>query len=272
MASGNPTRLTFDGRFKFSPVFCNAGREIVYVDFEKPELYRLKRLHVATGKIEPVHQTAATFEFGPDYSADGRYFAFLRATGTLRVSVIIRNLSTETEAEVPPGTGFSGLLSPALAPDGSRVAFAYADGGRQQIYSVDSLGQGRKALTESGGLNIAPCYSPDGKQVAFSSTRDGKYDIYVMDANGGQVRRLTHSPMRDLRPRFSPDGKQIAFTSHRDGNAEIYLMNADGTGQQRLTDNPERDDYPSWHPDGRRLVFVSERDGRHDLYLIQARD
>jgi hypothetical protein len=119
--AAEPMRLTSDGRLKFSPVFFKEGEEIAYVDLEKPELYRLQRLNLKTRSVEPLHPKATTSEFEPAVSADGRFYAFLRTRGTLSVGVVVRNISSGAEIEVPPGPGFSGLRSPALAPDGARV-------------------------------------------------------------------------------------------------------------------------------------------------------
>ena len=269
--AAEPIRLTTDGLTKFTAAFCNAGKDVVYVDYVQGATYRLQRLNLATGKVELQHPQASTSEFEPAFSADGRYFAYLRLRGLLNIHVVIHNVETGSGIEVSPGPGLAGMRTPALAPDASRVVFSFAEKNRQQLYSVDIKGENRQPLTDSPGINIAPCYSPDGQRIAFCSTRDGNYELYTMDAaDGKNVTRLTDSPYQDVRPSFSPDGRRIAFTSHRDGNAEIYVMNADGTGLRRITQHPERDDYAAWHPDGRRLLIVSERDGEHDLYLVAA--
>ncbi len=267
---GEPVRLTADGRLKFSPVFFAGGREIVYVDFADPTRYRLQRLRLENRSAAPLHPDAKTSEFEPACSSDGRVYAYLRLRGALSVGVAVRSADGTLIGEIAPGGGFSGLRSPAIAPDCARVAFSFAEKGSQQIVSAHPDGTDRRALTSSRGINNWPAYSPDGRTIAFGSSRDDDYEIYVMDADGASPRRLTRSPGQDIRPKFSPDGRSIAFTSHRDGNAEIYVMNADGSHPRRLTHNPERDDYADWQPDGQRLVIVSERSGRHDLYLIDA--
>jgi tricorn protease-like protein len=268
-AAGEPVRLTFDGRIKFTPVFCHDGESLVYVDFEKPTLYRLQRLHLASGTIEALHPEASTFQFEPAWARRAPVYAYAHTRGTLSVSVIIRR-DKEQLAEILPGGGFDGLRSPAVAPDGTRVLYSHAERGRQQIFSVAPDGSETRPLTDSPGNNNWPDFSPDGRQIVFSSSRTSDYEIHVMDSDGGNVRPLTDSPLQDIRPRFSPDGSRIAFTSHRDGNAELYVMQADGTVVTRVTQHDERDDYPAWHPDGAHLVAVCERDGEHDLYLIDA--
>jgi len=261
-------RLTDDGRLKASPVFCDGGREIVYVELATPSLYRLMRLKLADRSIAPVHADANTSELDPAFSADGKVFCHLKAVGVLRVSLEIFDAGGAKLGEVPPGNGFSGMRSPAVSPDREHVVYSFAEGGRQQLYEVKVDGKEKRMLTDSLGINNWPAYSPDGRGIVFASSRDGDFEIYRMSARGGDGTRLTSSPGQDIRPKFSPDGKRIAFTSHRDGNAELYLMNSDGSAPVRITDSPERDDYCDWHPDGRHLAAICERDGRHDVYLI----
>ncbi|MFN0056079.1 MAG: TolB family protein [Planctomycetales bacterium] len=261
-------RLTSDGRFKCSPVVCAAGREIVYTELADPTLYRLMKLTVADRTTRPLHADAKTSEFEPAFSSDGKMFAFLRTSGTLRVNLVVQSETGAVLADIPPGPGFSGMRSPAIAPDHSRVVYSFAEGGRQMLFAVRPDGTQRETLVDSTGINNWPAFSPDGRQMAFSSSREGDFEVYTMAIDGSSLQRLTDSPGQDIRPRFSPDGKQIAFTSHRDGNAEVYVMDADGARVRRVTRSPDRDDYPDWLPDSRHLVYAAEQGGKHDLFLI----
>ena len=269
VSAADPVRLTHDGRMKFTPVFINRGEDLVYVDLLNPKMFRLQNLQVSDGEIKPVHETVGSQEFDPAYSADGKYYAYAKAVGTLSVGLVITSRVDKKEVNLAPGQGFSGYRSPAIAPDSSRVLFSFAEEGRQDIFSVNMEGKDRKALTGGKGINLWPDFSASGQQIAFCSSRDGNFEIYVMKPDGSEITRVTNNPFQDLRPRFSPDGKRLAFASHRDGNFEIYLINTDGSGLRRITDHEERDDYPAWSPDGKSLVIVSEREGEHDLYRVE---
>lgn len=262
-------RLTTDGRIKNSPVFTDrSGTELIYVLQERPVQFRLMRLKFADQSVEPVHPQQTKTEFEPALSPDGNVLAYVQSRGNLSLALMIHDVRTGKDVEVPPGAGFSGPRSPAISPDGTRVLFSYPDQGRQRIYSVNLEARDQKTIIDSDGINNWPDFSPDGRRIVFASTRDDDYEIYSAAADGSDPRRLTNSPRQDIRPRFSPDGSRIVFMSSRDGNYEIYLMKADGSDVRRVTNNAESDDYPVWHPDGKRLVIVSERGGRHDLYLV----
>jgi Tol biopolymer transport system component len=261
-------QLTHDGRFKCTPVVYGDGNEIVYAELADPTLYRLMKLNLKDGSTRALRPEAKTSEFEPAFSADGKVFAYLKTSGVLRVNLVIQDETGAKLGEVPPGDGFSGMRSPAVSPDHSRVVYSFAEGGRQQLFSVRTDGTGRQTLADSQGINNWPAFSPDGREIVFASSRDGDFEIYRMNHDGSDVRRLTQSPGQDIRPRFSPDGKRVCFTSHRDGNAEIYVMDSDGSHVRRITESPDRDDYPHWLPDGRRLVIVSEHDGRFDLFQV----
>ena len=270
LAAAEPIRLTTDGRVKRDPVFSKPdGSELLFAVLDRPKQLRLMKLTLASGKVESLHPDETRSEFEPAVSRDGRFLAFVQNRGNLSLAMVIKDLMNGHQVDVPPGGGFSGMHSPAIAPDNLRVLYSYPEDGRQHLFSVGIDAKNPTRLVDSSGVNNWPSFSPDGQQVVFSSTRDGDYDLYVMKSDGTDVRRLTDSPKQDIRPRWSPDGRRIVFTSKRDGNYEIYSVAPDGSGLSRVTNHPEQDDFATWSPDGRRLVFVAERDGHQDLVSVE---
>ncbi len=79
-------QLTRDGRLKFTPVFHDGGKELVFVEQVNPTLYQIRRLVLATGANEPLHANAPTSEFEPGWSADGACYAFLKTRERARAS------------------------------------------------------------------------------------------------------------------------------------------------------------------------------------------
>ncbi|MCY2965493.1 MAG: hypothetical protein NT069_17985, partial [Planctomycetota bacterium] len=50
-----PVRLTRDGTLKFSPVFVDEGRAVVFATHENPNLVALRRWKLADGSSERLH-------------------------------------------------------------------------------------------------------------------------------------------------------------------------------------------------------------------------
>lgn len=273
-SSAGERRLTTDGRLKMDPVVVPAagGWDVVYTVLESPVQTSLMRLSLADGSQRRMNPDAATSEFEPAFSPDGRYCAFVQSRGNLSLKLIIRDTLEKRDASFDPGGGFAGMRRPSISPDARRVVFSLPAGGGQQIVSTDLEGKDRRDLTRGESLNHWPAFSPDGRQIAFGSSRDGDYDLYIMNADGGDVRRVVQHTGRDMRPAWSPDGSRLAFSSGRDQNMEIYVVGLDGSGLLRVTDHPEQDDYPAWRPDGKQLITVSERSGQFDLYAVDVPD
>jgi TolB protein len=267
--AAEPIRLTDDGKLKFAPAFIDA-EHLAFAVHAVPRQVVIVRLNLADGTQEPLHAGIAAHQFDPAWSADGRLHAFVMSATSPQMVLVIQDRQTGAEFQYRPREARATARSPAIAPDGSRIAFSLSDVEGHRIASVDARGEDLRLLTDAAGTNLAPAWSPDGRQIAFSSSRDGDFDLYVMDADGGNLRRIVASPGLDTRPAWSPDGARLAFTSNRDGNYEIYCCQVDGTQTERVTDNLGKDDYAAWHPDGRRLAMVAELEGKSDVLLLDA--
>jgi len=149
------------------------------------------------------------------------------------------------------------------SPDGTRIAFDYADETGVHIATIAADGGDRRALTAAPGIQEAPKWSPDGESIVYNGFPFGEdpftISIWVMNADGSQPRQLTDGAL-DVEPVFSPDGTQIAFGrivgDSPTGQLEaIYVINADGTGLREVVAARPALEHPDWSPDGHSITF-----------------
>lgn len=158
--------------------------------------------------------------------------------------------------------------APALAPDGSRVAFVSTRFGNPEICLLTLRGTNPVVrLTAHPAADEMPAWSADGTKLAFVSERDGNPELYTMNADGTELVRLTTEAAADLAPSWSPDGQRLVFASQRSGNWELWTVDADGARPQVQFAHPAADRQPAWSADGTRVVFVSARDGNDEVYV-----
>jgi Tol biopolymer transport system component len=180
-----------------------------------------------------------------------------------------RDFATELLSHRRDGGRYN--IAPALAPDGSQVAFfSERSGFSVDLWLADGVnGRIRRRLlktTASSGyetyrfINSSVSWSPDGRFLTTAAKRGPKDDLLVIDVRRNKVAHRIEIPLAGLtNPSFSPDGKQIVFSGLDGGLSDLYIINVDGTGLRRLTNDKYADLNPVWSPDGRTLAFMTDR-------------
>jgi TolB protein len=158
------------------------------------------------------------------------------------------------------------IISPAWAPDGTRLAYVSFERRKPVVY-VQSLMTGKRtAVANFTGSNSAPAWSPDGRRLAVVLSKDGGSQMFVINAEGnGGAQRLTTSAGIDTEPNWSPDGQWILFTSDRGGSPQIYRMPATGGQAQRMTFEGTYNVSPRHSPDGKSFTFVQRSGSRFSV-------
>ena len=190
-----------------------------------PGHYSINVIDLATRKRSLVSGAKGHLYFGPGWSPDGKWLAFL-----------------DCHADIDP-RHFSADLG-IVRPDGSE----------QRVVT-----NGRRHWFGTGyGSNLTG-WSPDGRTITYcrllpGSTTSGKggTQICLLNPFTAEVTELTEAVDGDWHCRlaWSPDGRQLAFVKTGTRGRELWLMDADGRNTRPMTRGlkDQGADHPVWLP------------------------
>jgi len=242
----------------------------------------------------PLLERVETSRFG------GAYFAVASQAGTLAyvpagTAVADRALLRVDRdgRAVPLIDAHAAYESPALSPDGRRMAVTIASESGSDIWIVD-LERGTRIRFTAGGTSALPVWRPDGSQVAFQSTAPGPWNLLWKPLGGGgdaqpilnvadsAVARSwpntgatllpgTLPTLSGAGPQFpmswSPDGSTLAFHERKpSGERDIWVVSP-GHDPAPFLLTPFDEHSPRFSPDGTRIAYVSDESGRNEVYV-----
>lgn len=163
-------------------------------------------------------------------------------------------------------------ITPAVSPDGARLAFSSRRSGVWDIYILNLSDNSLTQVTNSPEYDGAPSWSPDGLWLAFESYLDNNLEIVVKSLTdlSQPALRLTNYPGPDYSPAWSPLGREIAFISTRGGSEEVWLARLDQSDNRftNISRNPDsRANNPAWSPDGKYLAWSAEKSGVNSILV-----
>ena len=165
------------------------------------------------------------------------------------------------------------FASPALSPDGTRVAVALTDGDRTDVWIKPVAGGLATKLTgEQFRTNLEPAWSPNGRWVSYiASPRGGNSgDVWRQRVDGsGRVERVTQSSRPLSEQIWAPSGDLLMRTTTATmGAADILALRTASDRQPvPLVDSPRAEYSPVASPNGVWLAYVSNETGRYEVYV-----
>jgi serine/threonine-protein kinase len=246
----------FDAQYSPSGhlVFAN-GSAILAVPFDVPGL---KVTGPAVTLVENV-ATAPNDGFGNFRISQSGALVYQPAQSrTGRTLTWVDRSGAETPLTITPRA----FANPRLSPDGKRLAFAAADGDRQDIWIYEIASDRLMRLTTEG-INQVPLWTRDGKWLTYSSIR----------GDTKAVQRLLHQPVDGSQPPevllertnkvhpggWTPDGRTLFYmdTPPTDLSDMRALRLDGGRRSEPVTQKPAgaMERHPRVSPDGRWLAY-----------------
>ena len=161
-------------------------------------------------------------------------------------------------------------LSPALSPDGRKLAYLTYTRGLPALHIKDLATQKIVSVTRKG-VKIDPAWRSGSSELATTFSFEGNQELYLLRSNGSIVRRLTRHGMIDLTASFSPDGSKMAFVSDRHGKPQIFIKDLNSGAIRRLTFEGKYNTQPEWSPVGDKIAYTTmQKNGEINIFIINA--
>jgi len=250
MPAGRPLRVTAGSGWEDQPAVSPDGGRVAYVSDESGNC-DIYVTDVHGGSTLRLTDDPA-MDHSPAWLADGTALAF----------VSDRDGGSDVWKVGQLGGGATLLIenaeSPAVSPDGERIAFARvgASGWRRIFVAPLSSPSGAEARTgDADGVwdHSAPAWSPDGRTICYAT----RHNLWTVPADGGTPRPLTDVGAGDASPAWSSDGGHVYFSSNRGGTTALWRVSRRGGEAERLTTGSGFEGEPSVSRDGSRLAYSS---------------
>ncbi len=184
-----------------------------------------------------------------------------------------RQALTQVATRISERSRFMFNTSPAISPQGDRIAYISARRGVFDVVVVSAVtgehlrtvirGEDSPMFEELNILNPNLAWSPDGQQIALSTKSDGRYNLGVIDYESGDLQMYRFPQVDAINSvAWSPDGQKIAFDGNIGGYQSIFVYNLEREELMNLTKDVFTDVEPAWGPDSETVYFVSNRGNR----------
>ena len=172
--------------------------------------------------------------------------------------------------ETPVNIAARAISTPSVSPDGRRLAFAVAEGGRRDIWTYELATEKLARVTREGN-NWAPIWTRDGQRLTFTSTRGGSRELFWQSSDGGSAAdRLVGGDLQLSPGGWSADGKVLVYSDGGTGpqGASMFLVSTDDARQPRpLLHGPGEQWSPRISPDGRWIAYASNESKRAEVFV-----
>lgn len=210
VATGKPTRLTFDLGQDLFPVWSPDGSRIVFASDRQGARNLYVKTASGAGEEQLLLKTGEN-TYPSDWSADGRHLLYIVNHASTRVDLWVLPLFGDQKPYPLLNSG-ANERGARFSPDGKWIAYVSDASGTNQVYVQAFPASGGKwQVSTDGGYYLS--WRQDGKELFYVSS-DRKMMAVDVKVTGGNFETGTPKPLFDLRiPSFGSASAQFSVTA-----------------------------------------------------------
>jgi serine/threonine protein kinase/Tol biopolymer transport system component len=147
---------------------------------------------------------------------------------------------------------------PFWTPDGTRIGFISARGGRRTVFwqAVDGRSEPQRLVDHHASDIVGGSFAPDGKTLIYEERHPTSgSDLWVLSPIGtGTPRPFLQTSFNEQAAQFAPDGRWVAYVSDVSGRNEVYVQSYPDAGS-KLPVSTDGGTLPVWASHGRELFY-----------------
>src|SRR3984885_6590449 len=170
--------------------------------------------------------------------------------------------------EIWKGADGALIETPAVSPDGDRVAIVLRRNGKPQLHVLSSDGAELQPISEGIVPQGTSCWSPDGRWIVTGGSDATGPGLFKIPLEGGSPVRLVSGSA--LNPVWSPDGSLIVYAGTNVRTfAPLLAVRPDGTSVKLPEIILRRlGERVRFSPDGKSLIYMGGLLAAQDFWLL----
>ncbi len=276
LGSEAPARLTSGAAEELSPAWSPDGRWIAFIRHDEVSTSIL--IIPAVGGSEEVIHTLPTnnvWEYGGlTWTADGKALIFPEQANPQAPSVLVElTIQGRTVRSLTsPPQGWDGDWTPAISPDGTKLAFVRGpEGSVYDIYMMKLPDGAPQRITNDGHLIVGLTWSSDSSDLIFASNRSGSISLWRVTAHSGTPEHEPAGGDNAYSPSIAKQGNRLVY-SHGSATWSILAADLNGKGPEveaEILTSSEQDASPHVSPAGEKIAFQSWRSGSQEIWTAK---